>query len=170
MSFDGVRCRVCNAVDADEWPDGTANCANCGAVLSHDTPEPNTERRTVYPLLAWSWAPCQRCGSEYQRHWDPEYDSCPECGAVVTAIMRRDFAEGYPTDSKTHRPKDSAPILVGDQGVWGSADEIRLVPCDPFTLLEVNAVHADGDLDLVSTQDGTQWMKVSRRPFLRLFR
>jgi hypothetical protein len=169
MSYDGVRCAECNAIDADEWPDGTASCANCGADLCLDAPAPNSDGLTVYPVLVWSWAPCQTCGSTHGVQGGPEDDHCWECGAGLMPIKRRLVVDGFPINASAGSASPEGVqrgIVVGDRGVCGGAGGVRLTGGGPFTLLEVTAVRATGELDVAAVQDGTVWVGVPPDSFL----
>ncbi len=161
----------CNAIEADEWADGTASCANCGATLSLDAPAQDSEGLTIYPVLAWSWAPCQTCGSTDGDHGDPEDDHCRECGAGLMPIKRRVVADGFPIIASpgSASPEDvQRGLEVGDRGVCGGGGGVWLVGGGPFTLLEVTAIRATGKLDVAAVHDGTVWVGVPPDSFLLL--
>lgn len=171
MGYDGVRCADCNAIDADEWADGTASCANCGAALSPHTPPPNSEVVTIYPVLAWSWAPCQTCGSTHGEQGGQEDDHCWECGAGLLPIKRRAIADGFPLNAS---PGSASPegvrggLAVGDRGVCIGDGGVRLAGADPVTLLQVTAIRASGELDVAAVHDGTLWVGVPQDSLLQL--
>lgn len=170
MSFDGVRCTDCNAIDADEYLDGTARCANCGMPLIPDTAAPKGEGQVIFPLLVWSWSPCQTCGSTDGEHGNAEDDVCRECGTTLAPIKRRAVAEGFPVRASpgSASPEDARlPLEVGDRGVCVGGN-VQLIGAGPFTLLQVTAVRVGGDVDVAAVHDGTQWAAVPQDALLQL--
>lgn len=173
VSYDRVRCGACNAVDADEWVEGTASCGNCGAGLSPPAAEPTGGDVVIYPVLKWSWGPCQRCGSLHGEQGGPEDDHCWDCGAELLPVKRRTVADGFPfpdgRGSAEQQPGGgrrglqlgSHAVCVGDAGV-------RLVGADAFTRLQVTAVRATGDVDVAAIHDGTVWAAVRRNGLIDL--
>lgn len=173
-STDWVRCPNCNSIDVDEFVDGTSRCENCGLDVTgldgHAAPRPEDEVPLIYPVLVWSWAPCQKCGSTHGEPGRPEDNVCWECGTPLVAIKRRACAEGFPVDAPTGTAADNSAdhrFAVGDRGV-STAHRVRLVGGGPFTLLQVINVRPNGDLDVAATEDGTIWMGVPRQDLLSL--
>ena len=171
-----VRCAACNSLDIDELADGSVRCDNCGADLTRfdgqaeADAEPDAGVLLIYPLLIWSWAPCQKCGSTHGESGGPEDSTCWECGAALLALKRRACAEGFPIDASPGTATEESRehhFAVGDRGV-STAHSVDLVGGGPFTLLQVIHVRLNGDLDVAATADGTIWMGIPQRDLLHL--
>lgn len=174
-STDVVRCPRCNSIDINQFLSGTTDCDNCGMGLGDvGMPEQNnlgSEPARIYPLLTWSWAPCQRCGSTQGEEGGPEDDTCVECGSSLLAILRRSVAEGRFPESVgdvSAVPEPKAHVFAEGDFAINAVDGTWLVGAGPFMVLRVVGVRADGLLDVASTEDGTTWTGVSQRHLFRM--
>jgi hypothetical protein len=91
--------------------------------------------------------------------------------ASLLMIKRRVRADGFPVEAS---PGSASPdggrggLSVGDRGVCVGDGGVRLVGGDPFTLLQVTAVRASGQVDVAAVHDGTLWAGVPQDSLLRL--